>query len=375
MISYRVQAGLEDEIGYVDDKSRRHVYRERHDIASFDVFKSPKSLITAITKGDGSHPEEVFSISGSAEPVQLSDHNSALAALNISRAMPIETTARDDYRIDGVMYVPAKYEEFSGPLPTVVIPHGGPYYRLTIGFSVCHYLEVPLLVSAGYGVLCPNYRGGSGRGQRHAAFARGGMGTVDYQDCIDILHASIEKGWVDPLRVAIGGWSQGGFLSYLAVTRNEFSFRGACCGAGVTDWDVMTMTSDAYWFEADLAGGSPWDVDEDAEAEVSELNAALADSCLDSSAMHKRWLRNTASRKGNALWHMRNIKTPILILHGEDDVRVPLSQAIAFYRGCIRNNIPVKMVTYPREGHLFHERTHIIDLWKQMRQFYDLHLN
>ncbi|KAJ5444749.1 WD40-like Beta Propeller [Penicillium daleae] len=379
LLSYRVQAGLEDEIGYIDDNVRRHVYREKHDIASFDVFKSPGLLITAITKGDGSNPEEVFSISGSANPVKLSDHNNALAALKISRALPIETRATDDYRLDGVMYFPSKYKESDGPLPTILLPHGGPYYRLTIGFSVCHYLEVPLLVSAGYGVLCPNYRGGSGRGQKHAAYARGGVGTVDYQDCIDILHAGIEKGLVDPARVAIGGWSQGGFLSYLAITRDKFSFRGACCGAGVSDWDVMTMTSDAYWFEADLAGGSPWEVDEDAEieVEVGELETGMAKSGIDGSGSisHKQWLRQTASRKGSALWHMRNVNTPILILHGEEDVRVPLSQAVAFYRACIRNNVPVTMVSYPREGHLFHERKHIVDMWKRMRQFYDLHLN
>lgn len=374
LLSYRVQSGLMDEIGYIEDCKCYHTYREKHDMASFDVFKSPKLLLTAITKGDGSNPEEVFSISGSADPVKLSDHNSALAALKISRALPIEAKATDGYNLDGVMYFPSNYKETDAPLPTILLPHGGPYYRLTVGFSVCHYLEVPLLISAGYGVLCPNYRGGSGRGEEHAAYARGGMGTVDYQDCIDVLQACIDKGFVDPSRVAIGGWSQGGFLSYLAVTRNKFQFRGAVCGAGVTDWDMLTMTGDAYRFEADMAGGAPWDVDEDAEAHVDEEMETKIRSGTDGPPPPKAWIRQTASRRASALWHMRNVKTPILIIHGEDDVRVPLSQAVAFYRGCIHNNIPVQMVTYPREPHLFKERKHIVDMWKRMRQFYDLHL-
>lgn len=71
---------------------------------------------------------------------------------------------------------------------------------------------------------------------------------------------------------------------------------------------------------------------------------------------------------------MRNVKTPILILHGENDVRVPLEQAIAFYRACVRNNVPVDMVTYPREGHLIGERRHLIDMWERMRRFCSLHL-
>lgn len=223
-----------------------------------------------------------------------------------------------------------------------------------------------MLVSAGYAVLCPNYRGGSGRGEKHATYAHGGIGTVDYTDCIDILRNCIGKGLVHPSRVAIGGWSQGGFLSYFAVTREDFQFRGAVCGAGIVDWDLMTMTSDAYWSEADLAGGAPWDVD---------VNVVPDEEDGDSdSKTSKKWIRQTNGRRGSALWNMRNVKTPVLILHGENEVRVPLSQAIAFYRACVHNDLPVEMVTYPREGHVIAERKHLIDVWKQMRHFYDVHL-
>lgn len=62
------------------------------------------------------------------------------------------------------------------------------------------------------------------------------MGKKDYGDIITVLRYAVSTGHVDMERVAIGGWSQGGFLSYLAVTRPEkFHFRAAICGAGVTD--------------------------------------------------------------------------------------------------------------------------------------------
>lgn len=214
----------------------------------------------------------------------------------------------------------------------------------------------------GYAVLCPNYRGGSSRGERHAAYARGRAGTVDYTDCIDILRYTITRGWVDPLRVVIGGWSQGGFLSYFAVTRDDFQFRGAICGAGVTDWDSMVMMSDAYSMQAEIASGAPWDVDENSRPGK------------DSTSPEKQWIGDTNGRSASALWRMRNVRTPVLILHGENDVRVPLEQAIAFYRACVRNNVPVDMVTYPREGHLIGERRHLIDMWERMRRFCSLHL-
>lgn len=360
----RVQSGLYDEIYEVSGRrlTSRLLYRAMHDITAFDVFfgDEPADPVITITKSNGSQPAEVFSVSASsaATPVQLSDHNSTIAGLKISKAQPIYATATDGYELDGVVFLPSEYNPKSNPLPTVVLVHGGPYWRVTVGFAVCHYMEVPLLVSAGYAVVCPNYRGGSSRGQEHAAFARGGMGTVDYTDTIAILEAGIAQGIVERSRVAIGGWSQGGFLSYLAVTRSDFQFRAAVCGAGVVDWDMLTLTSDAYWFEADLAGGSPWDVDGTGEKSTGHQDKT-----------------QTPARHGSAIWHMENVTTPVLILHGEEDIRVPVSQAIAFWRACVHRGLQVKMVTYPREGHGFVERKHVIDLWSRMRQFYDLHLN
>lgn len=355
----------------------------RCEIAAFDaIYADPHwtwagHAITAMITSDSAHPNELFSKGKKAdkqvvEPedsrvVQLSNHNSTISSLNISQFLSIQTKASDGYDLDGVFFYPTAHDPKDGPLPTILWPHGGPYGRITNSFSVYLYYEVPLLVSRGYAVLCPNYRGGSGRGQEHAEYARGKVGTVDYSDCIAILQQGIEQGLVDASKVIIGGWSQGGFLSYLAITRPDFKFRGAICGAGVVDWDMMTMTSDAYWFEADLAGGAPWDVDA-VSGEPQEAGTQLPDNT-------KRWVKETAGRRGSAIWHMRNVDTPVLILHGENDVRVPFSQAVAFYRACLHNNVPVKMVSYPREGHWFTERAHIIDLWKRILEFCELHLS
>jgi dipeptidyl aminopeptidase/acylaminoacyl peptidase len=161
-----------------------------------------------------------------------------------------------------------------------------------------------------------------------------------------MVKAGISKGLIDETKVVIGGWSQGGFLSYLAVTRSDFSFRAAICGAGVVDWDMMSMTSDGYTFESELAGKAPWEEGSD----------------------------STQDRRGSPLWHMKNVKTPILILHGENDVRVPVSQAVAFHRGCLHHKIPCEMVIYPREPHFMQERLHRLDMLKRIRRFCDLHL-
>jgi dipeptidyl aminopeptidase/acylaminoacyl peptidase len=173
------------------------------------------------------------------------------------------------------------------------------------------------------------------------------MGIVDYDDIISMVKAGISKGLIDEKNVIIGGWSQGGFLSYLAITRPDFSFRAAICGAGVVDWDLMTMTSDAYSFESELAG----------------------------KAHSEEGSNSTQDRRGSPLWHMKDAKTPILILHGEADVRVPVSQAVAFHRGCLHHRIPCEMVIYPREPHFMQERLHLLDMLKRIRRFCDLYLS
>jgi len=130
------------------------------------------------------------------------------------------------------------------------------------------------------------------------------------------------------------------------VTRQDFHFKAAICGAGVTDWDMMTMSSDAPWFEGELAGSTPWETD----------------------------ASDTSARHGSPIWSMKNVNTPILILHGENDLRVPISQAVAFHRGCLRYGVPCEFVAYPKEPHLFKERKHVLDMMKRVVKFCGLHL-
>ncbi|RAL01555.1 alpha/beta hydrolase family protein [Aspergillus ibericus CBS 121593] len=126
----------------------------------------------------------------------------------------------------------------------------------------------------------------------------------------------------------------------------------------------MTMSSDAYWMQSELTGGAPWDVDANIQPE----------SGADSTTPKKQWISDTNSRRSSALSHMRQVKTPILILHGENDVRVPIAQAIAFYRACVCNKVSVEMVTYPREGHFIVERRDLWDMWERLRRCCDRYL-
>ena len=113
-------------------------------------------------------------------------------------------------------------------------------------------------------------------------------------------------------------------------------------GAGVSEWGMMVMTSDLPDFEQELGGSAPWD----GEAQRRHLELS-------------------------PITYSRHVTTPVLILHGEKDARVPLSQATGFHRALRKQGVPVEFVVYPRESHSVAERAHQIDILQRVRRWYD----
>lgn len=351
----QVQSGLNDQLRPLA-ASENLIWNQQSQILTWHLSQNKSVYAVGLSTVD--RPAEIYSVESPDSLVRLSNHSSRLASkIPVHDAESFYCEARDGTKLDGIFLTP-KGAKNRLPMPTLVSIHGGPYSRSTISFDNSYFGFNPYLLSGGeVAVLCPNYRGSSSRGEEFAAKIRGRMGTEDYTDIIDMIQAAIKRGLVDKDRVVVGGWSQGGFLSYLTMSRNNeaeqgFKLRGVICGAGVVDWDMMAMTSDIPVFESEMAGKAPWTSDED--------------------SLH--------SRSGSAIWHMRKLaaaereKTPVLILHGEKDVRVPHSQAVAFHRACRQYGIPYEFVTYPREGHVIEERAHKVDMLKRVRRFVEQNL-
>ncbi|HEY8291350.1 MAG TPA: prolyl oligopeptidase family serine peptidase, partial [Thermomicrobiales bacterium] len=162
-----------------------------------------------------------------------------------------------------------------------------------------------------------------------------------YRDIMAAVDAAIARGIANPERLGIGGWSQGGFMTAWAVTQTD-RFKAGVMGAGVSDWNMMTMTSDMPTFEAALGGDRPWDG-------PGPHNAARL----------------------SPISYAKNATTPLLILHGKNDARVPVTQAIGFARALREQEVPVQFVTYPREPHGVRERAHQRDILRRVRAWYD----
>lgn len=354
-----VQHRLQDQICLL---SGEVLYSKKQELQAFDavVAANVDKMVLVVATSDINHPVEVFTTTaGGGAMVQLSNHGRGLKDHQFGTCSFLSCLSTDnEVELDSLYLVPATHHNKtndaapSKPLPTVVMIHGGPTTRITNAFNTYYYMFSPYLLSLGYGVLIPNYRGSSGRGERFASYSIGGVGIYDYADVIDATRHAIDQGYADRDRIIVGGWSQGGFLTNLCCVRNGlheygWKFKAGISGAGICDIDAMALTSDlGSSFEAELHNGRvAWNMDHD----DTQTRAASA-----------LWAINDTMKRSKQMGEM--IIPPMLILHGANDPRCPISQSWGMRRALESYGLPFEFVTYPRQGHVFKEQKFWIDM-------------
>lgn len=277
---------------------------------------------------------------GHAQPV--ADANPQVANWSIGSQREISWTNPNDHRtIYGVAVLPPGYQP-GIRYKTIVHIHGGPEEAWTVGFNGNWYNYATLLASHGYVVLLPDPRGSEGQGPAFTEANYQDWGGGDFADIMAGVDYLISQGISDPNRLAVGGWSFGGFMTSWAVTHSD-RFKAAMVGAGVTDLYSMATTTDI----------SP----RFSQSYMGELQASAA-----------IYLRESPVR------YAEHCHTPVLVLHGESDLRVPISQGEEFYHALHFLNKAAEMVTYPREPHIFKEQGHQIDSLTRILTWYDAHI-
>lgn len=331
-----VQHGLTD---VLDVFSGKRIFSGRWDIgAGWDVHGEGR---LAVCKGSPAGEEVISIIDG--QQVQLSSHSDIPSSALSYSTLAIETETQDGLPLDGMLYIPAHGHK---PYSAVVISHGGPYWRVTEGTDPTLFSWTPWLLSLGYAVLLPNYRGGASHGARYAEAVTGDP-SVSYQDIIAFSEHCISQHGIDRQRVVSAGWSNGGYLTYVALTRDAtFHFAAGIAGAGPSCWDTMVLTSDVPTFQGALTGVLSW---------KTQMYAGTAGP-------------NSPMR------HLDGVKSPLLILHGEEDARVPVSQAKSLHLALRARGHTPEMVLYPREGHVGWERLHVIHMLRTMEAFLRKHV-
>lgn len=261
--------------------------------------------------------------------------------LTLAPTERISYTSVDGWRIDALLTLPTRREGAGAP-PLIVHVHGGPSGSWADDWG---FYRSQALVAAGYAELRPNVRGSMGRGVAFADAVLGDMGGKDLQDILSGVDYLVERGLVDSERVAIMGWSYGGFMSCWAVTQTN-RFKAAIMGAGVSDFHSFHAQTNI----------PDWD--------MRFLSKEII-SPLDHPAIYRQF---------SAITYAGRVTTPTLIVHGENDDCVPVNQAYAFYRALCERNVPTELVIYPREGHGLSERDHLRDYQQRLLAWFEKYL-
>jgi dipeptidyl aminopeptidase/acylaminoacyl peptidase len=281
-------------------------------------------------------PAEVWAGPPDGEWRCLTDLGRALRDVAIGPRARLGWTAADGLELDGMLVLPPAAAPGDGPHPLVTIVHGGPYGRVSDTAVTRSVLSAQWVATLGYAVFLPNPRGGSGRGPAFAASVAGAVGVADWSDVESGIDRLVADGVADPSRLAIMGWSQGGFMTAWAIGQTD-RFRAGVMGAGVSDWGMMVAESNAPTFESMLGGSTGWEgPGPHRHDELSPISYA------------------------------HRIRTPLLILHGENDERVPASQGRFMARALRAHGTPYELVVYPREPHGVRERAHVLDIHRRV---------
>lgn len=287
------------------------------------------------------HPPEVWAHM-LTHTLALTDTNPQVAGWAVGTEREIQwKSSKDGKVIHGVLVLPPGYQQRKR-YKTVVHIHGGPEEAWTTGWHGAWYNYAAMLSSHGYVVLLPDPRGSDGEGPSFAEANFQDWGGGDFQDIMDGVDYLIAQGITDPDRMVVGGWSFGGFMTAWTVTHTD-RFKAGMVGAGVTDLYSMSTTTD--------------------------ISPSFQDGYFGKFAT-SRQLYDAHS----PVRYLDQCHTPVLVLHGEADPRVPISQGEEFYNGLRFLGRDVVMVRYPREPHIFTEREHQIDSLGRILAWYDSHL-
>ncbi|KAI7610143.1 hypothetical protein KC343_g9004 [Hortaea werneckii] len=219
-----IQDGMADEIHILEGRRResRTLFTQNQALDAWDAIVRPDSdeVILALSTSSPSHPAEIYTTTVFSPS---SEHRAPITPLsthgqNLLTTYPNELTrihsqfltcpsTDGTVQLSATLFLPTTQQPTTrphSPFPTLVTLHGGPYYRFTSHFPhlTPHSIFTSLLLSAGYAILLPNYRGSSGRGRAFAECAKnGGSGREGYEDVMAMTSYAIGEGYVDPARV------------------------------------------------------------------------------------------------------------------------------------------------------------------------------
>jgi dipeptidyl aminopeptidase/acylaminoacyl peptidase len=246
--------------------------------------------------------------------------------------------AADGLEIQGYLICPERKQ--AGPL--VLDIHGGPV-SIWYPFWPGRYVHHLMLRRRGYAFLLPNPRGSAGRGQGFAHGVYGAMGGPgDTGDLLSGIDRMVADGIADPQRIGVMGLSYGGYMTSWLVTQDQ-RFAAAVGVAPIANWLSQHFTGNVPSFDDDFLGGS----------------------CFDPTGPH-------IAR--SPVLHARKVRTPTLLICGDQDHCTPAGQALEFYNALREAGVTAELVTYPQEGHGARSFPAMIDFAARVTAWFEEHI-
>jgi dipeptidyl aminopeptidase/acylaminoacyl peptidase len=287
-------------------------------VASIGGASVARTGAVAFVGSEATRPDELYVLPprGTA-PRRLTDLNAEVAARALGRTERLTWSVTDGLTADGVVTYPPGFDP-ARRYPLVLVIHGGPTASSTEGFSPL----VQLLAARGWLVLQPNYRGSDNLGNAFQRAIANDAGEGPGRDVVAGVDALAARGFVDTARVAVTGWSYGGFMTAWLIGRYPGRWRAAVAGAAPVDLTDMYALTDLNVMRRHAITSSPFAGD--------NLPRYMAMS---------------------PIVHLPKARTPTLVMSMAADVRVSVTGSYKLYHALKDNGVPVQFVSFPGGGH------------------------
>ncbi len=299
----------------LDGRAQRLLPRERF-VSAYSVAASEGSI--AYLHSTPEHPDDVFVCNSAGEEERRLTHvnRAVLGTLQLGKTESFWCASFDGTRVQAWTVRPPHLRA-NRHYPLILMIHGGP----AAAYFTSWNFQAQVLAARGYVVLFANPRGSRGYGTAFMNSVTGRWGDEDARDLLQVLEKAISRGGVDPERIGVTGQSYGGFMAtwLLGKTRR---FRAGVAECAAADRRMWYYSGDVHlWCEEDC-GGPPWE-------------------------------RSEAYLSASSTTHAHSITAPLLLLHAEDDRRVPVCCSEILYTTVKRLGIESVFVRYPYGDHGF----------------------
>jgi len=313
---------------------------DQGDFFVYNRDNADDTWLVAFTKDNGPVPFYAFDRKRQ-KGIFLFDHQPDLNNYALAPMEPISFTSRDGLTIHGYITYPAGKNRTN--LSMVLNVHGGPWGRDGWGY----HPEAQWLANRGYACLQVNFRGSTGYGKEFLNAGNKEWGGKMHDDLVDAVNWAVEEGITDPKKVAIFGWSYGGYAALVGATFTPNLFCCAVDGVGISNLITWIKTVPPYWTTL-----------------LAMLHKRVGNPDTEEEFLKSR----------SPLFRVDEIRIPILIAQGANDPRVKQAESEQIIEAMKKKGLEYEYMLFPDEGHGFAKPENRLRFYAAAEKFLAKHL-